>query len=542
MRSRVVIHLAVPVASIGFFFLLAWSAGCGGGSSSGGVSPPNDLSYASPATGTVGAAMSALSPTVTGTVSSFSVDPALPHGLSLDTSTGVISGIPTLSSPPAVYSIKATNAGGSASFSLPLAIYPPVSLALSATSLTFDNQLESTASPAQTLAIVNVGPTSFSVAGIAISGPAASSFAETSACGTVSAGGTCVLQVTFTPRASGPLSATLAIDTSAGNGNVALAGVGVPFDFSFSPAILPAGQTATLSWAAPNASSCTASGAWGGQEPTAGTQTVTQSSPGYYTYTLDCTGTMGTNSLSAVLTAYGSTPSVPEPASELGYQANFYVAPSDNRYVGLETTLVTPPLPPVPTASAAALFLWPGLDPASESANFNPINNGVIQPVLSWGPSCAPTTQPTPFSSWWISAQYVNVFGNDPGYTGCLSGSSMLVSPGDLLLINLSLDPNTPVWTETVTDTNTNQTVTFSIDLENQGQNWAYWAMEFWYGATINTPVTFTHTTLIFASPDTAGWCASSQGASNFYIYTPPTPQNSATQCFLRSIVLTKPH
>ncbi|MGB6874517.1 MAG: hypothetical protein WBD87_00650, partial [Candidatus Acidiferrales bacterium] len=210
-------------------------------------------------------------------------------------------------------------------------------------------------------------------------------------------------------------------------------------------------------------------------------------------------------------------------------------------FVGLQTTLTVPPLPPVPTAPGAALFLWPGLDPATSSTNFLPINNGVLQPVLSWGPSCAPAAQPAPFSSWWISAQYVNTFGSDPGYSGCLSGSSMLVNPGDVLLINLSLDAASGVWTQTVTDANTIQSVAFSIDMQGQRQNWAYWAMEFWYGAAINTPVTFTNTTITFQSPDTAGWCSSSQGANSAYIYTPPAPQNSATQCFISSVVLTQP-
>ena len=514
---------------------------CGSGSSSAPPAAPSGLSYPNPSSATVGTAITPLSPTVTGTVATYSVTPALPPGLSLNATTGVISGTPTASTVEANYSITASNAvSGNTAFDLSLTINPPGTLAISATSLTFANQLLSTPSAAQTVAVINIGASALTVSGVTISGAAASSFADATACGAIPANGTCMISVTFTPSVTGALTASLNIATSAGSSTVQLFGAGVAVDIAFSPAILPAGDAATLAWSAPSATSCTASGSWSGAEPASGSQSVTQTSAGYYTYTLTCTGPSGTITNSALLTACGPTPPVSEPAGELGYQADFYVAPP-NQFIGLQTNFTVPPLPPVPPAPGAAFFLWPGMDPATNSTNFLPINNGVLQPVLSWGPSCAPTPQPTPFSSWWISAQYVNTFGSDPGYSGCLSGPSMLVNPGDVLLLNLSLDAGSGIWTETVTDANTVQSVAFSIDMQGQGQNWAYWAMEFWYGATINTPVTFTNTTITFQSPDTANWCSASQGANSAYIYTPPTPQNSSTQCFISSVVLTQP-
>jgi hypothetical protein len=516
-------------------------ASCGGNSSSSPpVPPPTNLSYSSPTSATVAAAITPLSPTVTGAVTSYSVAPALPPGLSLNASTGVISGTPTVTTVSATYLITASNSGGSATFNLSLAVNPPAVLATSAVSLTFADQLLSASSAAQTLALINLTSASVSISSVAISGAAASSFADTSACSSLAVKATCAVAVTFTPSTTGSLSASLNISTSAGNIAIPLFGAGVAVAISFNPAIVPAGQSSTLTWSAPNTTSCSASGSWTGSQSTSGSQSVTQTSAGYFTYTLTCTGAAGAVTNSAVLTAYGPTPPVSEPAGELGYQADFFVAPP-NQFIGLQTTLVVPPLPPVPTSPGAALFLWPGMDPATNSANFLPINNGVLQPVLSWGPSCAPTPQPTPFSSWWISAQYVNTFGSDAGYSGCYSGNSMLVSPGDVLLINISLAANSSVWTETVTDANTNQSVAFGIDMQGQGQNWAYWAMEFWYGATLNTPLTFTNTTITFQSPDSANWCSASQGANSAYVYTPPTPQNSSTQCFISSVVLTQP-
>lgn len=321
--------------------------------------------------------------------------------------------------------------------------------------------------------------------------------------------------------------------------NTVTIAVGNSINISLNGPIIPAGQSATLTWSSTNATSCSASDSWSGSKPASGNQSVTPTAPGYYTYTLTCTGSGGTSSRFVVLTAYGPAPSVSEPSNETGHQASFYVA-SPNRIAGLQTSLTVPPFPPIPSAAAAALFLWPVLDPATNSVNFLPINNGVLQPVLSWGPSCAPTSQPKPFSSWWISAQYVNTFGNDPGYTGCFSGNSMSVNPGDVLSIDMALDAATGIWKQTVIDSNTNQSVAFSINMEGQGQNWAYFAMESWYGATINTPVIFSNTIITFQSSDTASWCSISQGANNAYIMTPPTPQNSGTQCFIGSIVLTQ--
>lgn len=110
---------------------------CGGGGGDGSSPPPatptptptvtapSALSYTSPQTYTVGTAITALTPTVTGTPTSYSVSPALPAGLSIDAGTGAISGTPSAAAATAAYTITASNAGGSTTFPLSITVNAP---------------------------------------------------------------------------------------------------------------------------------------------------------------------------------------------------------------------------------------------------------------------------------------------------------------------------------------------------------------------------------------------------------------------------------
>jgi hypothetical protein len=82
---------------------------------------PSDLSYAN-INGTVGTAISNVTPAVTGTVDSYSISPALPAGLVLNTGTGVISGTPSAAAASDTYTVTATNAGGYASTTLTIGV------------------------------------------------------------------------------------------------------------------------------------------------------------------------------------------------------------------------------------------------------------------------------------------------------------------------------------------------------------------------------------------------------------------------------------
>jgi hypothetical protein len=80
---------------------------------------------------------------------------------------------------------------------------------------------------------------------------------------------------------------------------------------SVAPATVGAGSSATLSWSVANSTSCTASGAWSGSKASSGSTSVTGATAGVtQTYTLNCTGSGGSASNSAVLMVTSPAPVV----------------------------------------------------------------------------------------------------------------------------------------------------------------------------------------------------------------------------------------
>ena len=98
--------------------------------------PPSGLTYSAPnASYLQYDAIAPNMPTVAGTITSWSVDPALPTGLTLNTTTGVITGTPTVEQTSASYTVTATNSSfGSttATVSIAVSLHAPAGLSYSA--------------------------------------------------------------------------------------------------------------------------------------------------------------------------------------------------------------------------------------------------------------------------------------------------------------------------------------------------------------------------------------------------------------------------
>lgn len=123
---------------------------------------------------------------------------------------------------------------------------------LSSSTLSFSSQLVGTASVAQNVTVTNTGTSGLTVTGVTASGDFAASDDCVSA-GTIDAGGSCTVAVTFSPAASGARTGTVTISDSAGTHIIALGGAGIAPGVGFAPSSLSFGsQVAGTTSAAAN--------------------------------------------------------------------------------------------------------------------------------------------------------------------------------------------------------------------------------------------------------------------------------------------------
>jgi Abnormal spindle-like microcephaly-assoc'd, ASPM-SPD-2-Hydin/Galactose oxidase, central domain/Kelch motif len=144
--------------------------------------------------------------------------------------TGNLTVVASLTGGPLALAVALTGAG----------VAPTQIVSLSASSLTFTNQMVGLTSPAQGIALSNTGNSTLTISGLAFSGTNTSDFAETDNCvGTVAAGASCTINVTFSPMATGTRTGTLSITDNATSPQspqtVALAGTGVAQIVTVSP-------------------------------------------------------------------------------------------------------------------------------------------------------------------------------------------------------------------------------------------------------------------------------------------------------------------
>lgn len=136
-------------------------------------------------------------------------------------------------------------------------------------------------------------------------------------------------------------------------------------------------------------------------------------------------------------------------------------APIGNPWIYYESKMKVP----LVTSPSGVIFAWPGLSPGL-GPTFQPLGNGVLQPVLTFGqgPYPNPNSVSAP-GQWWISGQYV---GSDSIVSnGWGGGDVMVVNGGDELKCILSYDAGTSTWNQTVTNLTAagNPSVSYSISL-----------------------------------------------------------------------------
>jgi len=125
-----------------------------------------------------------------------------------------------------------------------------------------------------------------------------------------------------------------------GGGGYGGGGMAVPptINLAAQPSTITVGQSATITWSTGNATSCNASGAWSGSEPTAGNMLVTPTAAGSDTYTLTCTGMSssyggGTSSTKSVTVTVNAA---------TAFVAKNLVADTASGTVTVDTNLVNP--------------------------------------------------------------------------------------------------------------------------------------------------------------------------------------------------------
>jgi hypothetical protein len=206
-------------------------------------------------------------------------------------------------------------------------------------------------------------------------------------------------------------------------------------------------------------------------------------------------------------------------------------ASGDNEVLSVTTTMI---VPSNPQPQQGTLFLWPGLQPAKED---NVIGYGVLQPVLTWGSSCAPGTLSTA-DGWWISGQYV---GSPPGqmYTNikCEGGKVMKVKTGDKLDIEFVL--NGTVWSQKVTNQSNGTSVDFDKDLKGQNETRILFDIELPSGGFGPKPVDdviFTSTVIKYSKSAPDDCVPITQGATDYF--SPPRVSSDGKTCCLSKIIV----
>ncbi len=211
-------------------------------SSGAGVAAPS-ITSATTASGTVGSSLT-YQITATNTPTSYGAT-GLPAGLTVNTSTGLISGTPTAAGTSTV-TLTATNAGGTgtASMSLAIAAEGPA-LSVNATSIPFGDVTDGSPSY-QSVTLTSSGTTAVTVSAGSVSGTGYT-ISGVSFPSTLNPGQTATLEIEFDPTTPGVSDGSVTLTSNSSTGTtstISLSGTGVAASYEVS-----------LTWDAPTGSS-----------------------------------------------------------------------------------------------------------------------------------------------------------------------------------------------------------------------------------------------------------------------------------------------
>lgn len=207
-----------------------------------------------------------------------------------------------------------------------------------------------------------------------------------------------------------------------------------------------------------------------------------------------------------------------------------YDVDAPNVFTALRTTVMVPAEPP----PDGPIFIWSGMQPTPNGMNYQPIGNGGLMPVLTWGTSACAQDAPASYSTWYIAPLYSNISSSDPQYSGCHSGKVTLAQPKQLIDIELRLDGTK--WTENVVNRETMNASDFSIDLKGQAQGRVFFDIELQTSNKPTEDVIFTHTVLTMNMPDPEACQPVMRGMNDFA--SKPRVSADGKHCCIDRIVL----
>ncbi|MGJ4928685.1 putative Ig domain-containing protein [Bradyrhizobium sp. HKCCYLS2038] len=374
------------------------------------------------ATTTVNTAITPFIPVTGGggtTPRTYAISPSLPTGLSFNTSSGQVSGTPTVSGSTTTYTVTVTDANnGTASNTFQLTVNGPLNatqaiaskaLTQNAAATSFTPVTPAGGTPSYTYAIAPALPAGLSLntSSGAITGTPTATSGATTYTVTITDANSATANNTFSLTVNGAVTATQAIASNVVTANQAVTaftpvtggGGTTPYTYSVSPA-LPAGLSINTSTGSITGTPTSASGA------ATYTVTVTDAANGTATNTFSLTvsgAVAATTAVPSTTLPYNQavTPFTPVTGSGGTGALTYAVSPTLPAALSFNTTngQITGTPPTVPTAATTFTVTVTDINSASATATFSLTINGPVAATTAVPSSTLPINQAvTPFT------------------------------------------------------------------------------------------------------------------------------------------------